>query len=185
MRVGERLRLEALSRVDHEDGALAGRERARDLVAEIDVAGRVDQVELVELALVRPGHAHRLGLDRDAALALEIHRVEHLLAHLALRDRARELQDAIGQRRLAVVDVRDDREVANAGLLHASHLGTPSGSEPELDAQSGRTAMHRSNPVPAAGGCAEARGRCGTPRFPSPSRPARRRRPSRPDRPPA
>ena len=38
VRVGERLRLEALRRVDDEDGALAGRERARDLVAEVDVA---------------------------------------------------------------------------------------------------------------------------------------------------
>jgi hypothetical protein len=28
-----------------------------------------------------------------------------------------ELEDAIGQRRLAVVDVGDDREVANVGLV--------------------------------------------------------------------
>ena len=59
-------------------------------------------------------HAHRLRLDRDPALALEIHRVEHLLAHLALRDGVGELEDAVGERRLAVVDVRDDREVADA-----------------------------------------------------------------------
>ena len=96
--------------------ALAGGQRARDLVAEVDVPGRVDEVQLVGLALVRPEHAHGLRLDRDPALALEIHGVEHLVAHLALGHRAGDLQDAVGQRRLAVVDVRDDREVADAGL---------------------------------------------------------------------
>ena len=78
--------------------------------------GRVDEVELV----AAPVHADGLRLDRDPALALEVHRVEQLLAHLALGDRAGQLEDAIGERRLAVVDVRDDREVANAVLLHRS-----------------------------------------------------------------
>ena len=51
--VGERLRLDALRRVDDEQRALARRERPRDLVGEVDVAGRVDQVEDVRLAVVR------------------------------------------------------------------------------------------------------------------------------------
>ena len=43
--VGERLRLDALRGVDDEERALARRERARDLVGEVDMAGRVHQVE--------------------------------------------------------------------------------------------------------------------------------------------
>ena len=45
--VGDRLRLDALRRVDDEQRALAGGEAARHLVVEVDVPGRVDQVELV------------------------------------------------------------------------------------------------------------------------------------------
>ena len=123
IRVRERLRLGPLRRVDDEQRALACLERARHLVGEVDVPGRVDQVELVAL----PGHPDRLGLDRDPALALEVHRVEHLLAHLALGDRVRQLEDAVGERRLAVVDVRDDREVADAALVHGV---TSAGSAP-------------------------------------------------------
>ena len=67
-------------------------------------------------------HAHGLRLDRDPALALELHRVEQLLLHVALGDRVGELEDAVGERRLAVVDVRDDREVADVGLVHASAI---------------------------------------------------------------
>ena len=78
--------------------------------------GRVDQVELVPF----PEHAYGLCLDRDTALALQLHRVKHLVAHLTLRDRLGELEDAIGQRRLAVVDVGDDREVADPVLVHGS-----------------------------------------------------------------
>ena len=114
VRVRERLRLDALRRVDDEQRALARLQRARHLVREIDVAGRVDEIELVPA----PGHAHRLRLDRDPALSLELHRVEELLAHVALRDGPGQLEDAIRERRLAVVDVRDDREIANAVLLH-------------------------------------------------------------------
>ena len=43
--VGERLRLDALRGVDEQDGALARRQRPRDLVGEVDVAGGVDEVE--------------------------------------------------------------------------------------------------------------------------------------------
>ena len=121
VRVRERLRLEPLRGVDDEQRALAGGERARDLVGEVDVPGRIDQVQRVHVALVLPEHAHGLGLDRDAALALEIHRVEQLRAHLAGRHGVRDLEDAVGERRLAVVDVRDDREVAGEFQAHTSH----------------------------------------------------------------
>ena len=118
--VRERLRLDALRGVDHEQRPLAGLQRARDLVGEVDMPGRVDEVELVAL----PGDADGLGLDRDAALPLELHRVEDLLAHLAGRDRVGELEDAVRERRLAVVDVRDDREVADVALVHPAGDGT-------------------------------------------------------------
>ena len=59
-----------------------------------------------------------MRLDRDAALALEVHRVEHLRFHLARLQRAGDLEEAVGERRLAVVDVRDDREVADEALVH-------------------------------------------------------------------
>jgi hypothetical protein len=54
-----------------EKGAFARSHRARDLVGEVDVAGRVQEVEEVGLAV--PGlvvHRHGVGLDRNAALAL-------------------------------------------------------------------------------------------------------------------
>ena len=74
--VGERLRLHALAGVDHQQRALAGGERAVHLIGEVDMAGRVDQVEDVILAVVRAVfQPHGLRLDGDAALALDIHRV--------------------------------------------------------------------------------------------------------------
>ena len=95
--------------------------RAGHLVGEVDVAGGVDHVEDVHpglgaLGVVRrdgPREAHGLALDRDAALALDVHPVEVLRARRALVDDAGELEHAVGQRRLAVVDVRDDAEVAD------------------------------------------------------------------------
>jgi hypothetical protein len=85
------------------------------------VARRVHQVELVGLAvLVAVVEAHGLRLDGDAALALDVHGIEDLLLHLPVRDVAAQLDEPVGQRRLAVVDVSDDREIADeAGVRHA------------------------------------------------------------------
>ena len=77
--VGQRLGLDALGGVDEQDHALAGGQRPRHLVAEVDVAGGVDEVEHV-VAVVQ---ADGLELDRDAPLALEVHRVEVLGPHVA------------------------------------------------------------------------------------------------------
>jgi hypothetical protein len=57
-------------------------------------------------------------LDGDAALALQIHVVEHLRFHLAPGDSAGEFEQAVGQGGFAVVDVRDDREISDAFGVH-------------------------------------------------------------------
>ena len=123
--VGQRLRLDALRRVDEQHGALAGRERARHLVGEVDVAGGVDEVQHVLAAvLAGPRQPDRLALDRDAAFPLDVHPVQVLGAHVPAGDHAGELQHPVGQGRLAVVDVRDDAEVADHRRVGVSGLDT-------------------------------------------------------------
>ena len=52
--------------------------------------------------------------DRDALLALEIHRVEHALGDVLIRAEGAGLpEQGVDERCLAVIDVRDDRDVAN------------------------------------------------------------------------
>ncbi len=109
--VRERLGLDALGRVDEQDGALAGGQRSGDFVGEVDVARRVDHVQGEGLAVELPRHPHGLALDRDAALALDVHAVQVLGAHVAVGDHARDLEHAVGEGRLAVIDVGDDAEV--------------------------------------------------------------------------
>ena len=50
IRIGQRLRLDALRRVDEQQRAFARGQRPRDFVGEIDVPRRVDEVEDVLLA---------------------------------------------------------------------------------------------------------------------------------------
>ena len=74
--IGKRLRLYALRRIDDEDRAFAGRKGTRDFIVEIDMPWGIDEVQLVGFAvLIRVVQAHRLFLDGDAALTLELHRV--------------------------------------------------------------------------------------------------------------
>ena len=114
--VGQGLRLDALAGIDHQQRAFAGGQAAADLIGEVDMAGRVHQIEDIGLAVLGlVVQAHGLGLDGDAALALDIHGIEHLVLHLAVGQPARDLDQPVGQGRFAMVDMGDDGEIADMG----------------------------------------------------------------------
>ena len=102
------LRQRPFARVDEQQHAVDHRQAALDLAAEVGVAGRVDDVDL-RLAVVE---GRVLGEDRDPLLALEVGRVQHALAHVLVRAEGAGLPEhRVDERRLAVVDVGDDRDV--------------------------------------------------------------------------
>ncbi len=112
--VGDRLGLYALGGVDQQEHPLAGGQRPRHLVREIHMARRVDQVEnVVPPVLCAVGKGDGLALDRDPALTLDVHVVEQLVVEVAVFDHSRVLDEPVGQRRFAVVDVGDNAEVAD------------------------------------------------------------------------
>ena len=108
-----RLRLDALSAVDHDDHAVDGRQRPVGVLGEVLVAGGVEDVDLDVSVL----EAHDRRGDRDAALPLDFHEVGRGSPLDLVRldgsrhmDRAAEEQQLFGQRRLARVRVADDGE---------------------------------------------------------------------------
>ena len=107
------LRLDTGDGVEHRDRTVEHTQAALDLDREVDVAGRVDDVDPVALPLTRGGGAR----DRDAALALLRHPVHLGGALVDLTDLVRlagVVQDALGRRGLARVDVGHDADVARA-----------------------------------------------------------------------
>ena len=104
------LRLHALGGIHHQQRTLAGGYRTRHLVREVDMSRGVNQVQDIFLALIHILHLDGVALDGDAALALQVHVVQHLsFRHL---DGLGELQQTVGQRRLAVVDMCYDAEIS-------------------------------------------------------------------------
>ena len=117
--VGQGLGLNALAGIHHQQHPLAGAQAPRDLVAEVHVAGSIDEVQLVLLAVgMVVLHPHRLGLDGDTSLPLQVHLVKVLLHHRPSGNCAGGLQKAVGQGGLAVVYVGDDAEVADKARVH-------------------------------------------------------------------
>jgi hypothetical protein len=118
------LRQRALGGVDEQRHAVDHRQAALDLAAEVGVARGVDDVDEQVLATDRGV----LREDRDALLALEVHRVHDPVLHgalvlLVLGVGAGLQQHGVDERGLAVVDVRDDRDVAD--VVTGGHSGTP------------------------------------------------------------
>src|SRR5712691_7354935 len=56
--------------------------------------------------------------DGDAALALKVHGIEDLFVHFALRQRAGHFEQAVRERGLAMVNVRDDAEIPYELRIH-------------------------------------------------------------------
>jgi len=74
------------------------------------------------------GKGDGVRLDRDPTLPLEVHGVEDLVAELPVFHRPAALDEAVGERRFAVIDVGDDAEVAD--VVHGRGASFP----PDADA---------------------------------------------------
>ncbi len=148
--VGLRLRLHAGHALDDEDRAVQHAQAAVDLDVEVDMAGRVDDVDAVVLPLAR----HRGGGDGDPPLPLLLHVVGGGVAVMHLPDAVRDagvIQDALRRRGFARVDMRGDADVADPvedvpgtiGLLY--HDGRPRAFAPRARGSSGHRwpAMYR------------------------------------------
>ncbi len=97
-------------RIDDEQHAVDHVHDALDFAAEIGVAGSVDDVDVI--IVVFEGGV--LGANGDAFFAFEIHRVHDAFLHLLVgAEGAGLMQQTIDERRLAVIDVGDDGDVAN------------------------------------------------------------------------
>ena len=109
----------AFDRVDQQQHAVDHRQHALDLAAEVGVARGVDDVDLD--AVVLAGAV--LGQNRDAALTLDVAGVHDALGHLLVGTESTGLlQHLVDQGGFAVVDVRDDRDVAEIFLNHIRSL---------------------------------------------------------------
>ena len=107
------LRLDAGDGVEDGDRAVEHAQAALDLDREVDVPGRIDDVD----AMAAPERRRGGGRDRDAPLLLLGHPVHRrgALVHLAHLVRAAGVvEDPLGRRRLARVDVGHDPDVADA-----------------------------------------------------------------------
>src|SRR5207253_8990168 len=112
------LRLDAGNAVETGDRAVEHAQATLDLDGEVDVAGGVDDVDPVLGPITRgPEAGRRRGRDRDPALLLLLHPVHGRGALMDLADLvglAGIIEDALGRRRLAGVDVRHDADIAIA-----------------------------------------------------------------------
>ena len=78
------------------------------------MSGGINEVEnvLYPIGRVHILHLNGVALDRDAALAFQVHIIERLVLHIALADGVGVLQQAIGKGAFSVVNVCDNAEVA-------------------------------------------------------------------------
>ena len=115
------LRHRAFLGVDDQQAAVGHVQRALDFAREVSVARRVDDIDPVVAVL----HGRNLGGDGDAAFAFLVAAVhDQILAHLGLvvTEGLRLLQQPVDQRRFAMVNMGDNRDITNLSrVLNVLH----------------------------------------------------------------
>ena len=114
------LRLDALLAIEDGDGAIEDAQRTLHLGGEVDVARRIDDVDLELIARVMglavPEARRRGGLDGDAALLLlghEVHRRSAVVGFADLVVLTGVVQNTLGSGGLTGIDMRHDADVTN------------------------------------------------------------------------
>ena len=116
-----RLRQRTFAGIDQKQNAVDHLQCALDLAAEIAVAGRIDDVDLHAVVT----DARGLGENRDSPLPLEIVGIHDAFGDFFVgSENAALAQHGVHERRLAVVDVGDDRYVSNLVIRHNLPLST-------------------------------------------------------------
>ena len=73
----------------------------------------VDQIENIILPVLGMiGQGNGIAFDGDAALPLDVHIIQHLVLKISFIADAGKLDQTVGQRGLAVIDMRDNAEVS-------------------------------------------------------------------------
>ncbi len=120
------LRQRPLGGVDQQHDAIDHREGTLDLAPEVGVAGCVDDVQrgVGASARIVPDERGVLGENRDPLLTFEVARIHDAIDDLLVRaERPGLVEHRVDEGGLAVVDVRDDREVADVGAM--THVRSP------------------------------------------------------------
>ena len=96
--IGNRLSLHPLRGIDEQERTFAGRQTARDFIGKVDVTRRIDQMQGIRLPILGliPDR-DRVGLDRDPAFTLQVHRVENLVFRFSGRDCASGFQEPVSE----------------------------------------------------------------------------------------
>jgi hypothetical protein len=74
----------------------------------VDVAGCINKVELIQFIIMTVFHPNCSSFDRNASLPLKFHVIEHLRLELTFLNGASVLQQSVGERTFAVIDVSND-----------------------------------------------------------------------------
>ena len=122
--IGQCLGLHTLHGVDHQQDSFTSGQTTGNFVSEVDVTWRIDQIEFIQFAVFGPmvdtNSRHFYG---DPALPFQIHAIQDLLAHSAGFHCTSHFQEAVGKGGFPMVNMSDDAEVPDVGLIHWGVLG--------------------------------------------------------------
>ena len=87
------------------------------------MAGSIDKVKYVFFSVISLiDRTYGLGFDGDSSLPFKLHIVKDLLLHLSCGKQTRFLNDTVGKRGLAVIDMGNYAKISYKTLIHKTSI---------------------------------------------------------------
>ena len=114
------LRFNALSRVYHQDGAVAGGQAPGNFIIEIHMARGIYHVQNILLSVLGLVNGpDSLSLNGNAALPFQLHIVQHLILHLPLGQQPGHLNNPVCQSGLSMINMRNNTKIPYFTLFYS------------------------------------------------------------------
>ncbi len=124
--IGQRLRLDSLGSIHHQDGPVTGSQTAAHFIVKIHMAGRINQVKDIFVAIFGLiDDAYRLGFNGNTPFPFQIHIIKHLGLHLPAGQKSCLLYNPVRQGGLAMVYMGNNTKIPDSALIYGFHILPP------------------------------------------------------------
>ena len=110
--------LNTLRSINHQQSTFAGSNGTRNLIREIDMSRRVNQIQNVFFSIQYVFHLNGMAFNGNAPFTLQVHAVEYLLLGIPCADSPRDFQQSVGKGAFTMINMSYNAKIPD--VLHST-----------------------------------------------------------------
>ena len=119
--VRQRLCLNPLCGIDHQNCSLTGSKAPAHFIIKIHMSRCINQVENIFFSVLRLiNNTYGLRLDGNSPFSFQVHIIKHLILHLPVGQQSGHFNNTVSQGRLSVINMSNNTKITDLTLIYSS-----------------------------------------------------------------